>query len=98
MNRKSCNRPGAFSHGIRMPDTCVDSMSSRAFSCVPRCLCVSIAKAQSGFVMTEYLLATLLTVVVLFMPIPGLGESAFIFLINALRGFQANTTYIMSMP
>ena len=53
---------------------------------------------QRGMVVTEYLLGTLLIGIVLFAPLPGMGESVFVFLLDSLRGFQSNTTYIMSMP
>ena len=53
---------------------------------------------QRGMVVTEYLLGTLLMGIVLFAPLPGMGESVFVFLLDSLRGFQANTTYLMSMP
>jgi hypothetical protein len=48
--------------------------------------------------MTEYVLATLLIGIVLFTPIPGVDESAFTFIVNALRAYQANATYLMSLP
>ena len=53
---------------------------------------------QAGVVMTEYLVGSVFVAFALFAPIPGLGESAFVFLLDALRGFQANTSYLMSMP
>ena len=53
---------------------------------------------QDGVVMTEYLVGSVFVAFALFAPIPGLGESAFVFLLDALRGFQANTSYLMSMP
>lgn len=53
---------------------------------------------QQGVVMTEYLVGTVGVAFALFAPIPGLGESAFVFLLDALRGFQANSTYLMSLP
>ena len=56
------------------------------------------AHAQRGIVITEYIVGTLLMGLVLFTPIPGIGESAFNYLLDSLRGFQANTTYLMSLP
>lgn len=53
---------------------------------------------QQGMVLSEYLVATLFVVIALFAPVPGLGESAFVYLLEALRSFQANTTYLMSIP
>ena len=58
----------------------------------------SSTKEQLGLVMTEYVLATLLIGIVLFTPIPGVDESAFTFIVNALRAYQANATYLMSLP
>ncbi|MDB3935133.1 hypothetical protein N9383_00255 [Granulosicoccus sp.] len=56
------------------------------------------AQSQQGIVITEYVVGTLLLALVLFTPIPGIGESAFTYLLDSLRGFQANTTYLMSVP
>ncbi|MFK7996040.1 MAG: hypothetical protein AB8B87_18020 [Granulosicoccus sp.] len=69
-----------------------------------RCMAVaavstlSIGPWQTGMVLTEYLVGTLFVAMALFSPVPGLDQSAFIYLLDALRGFQANTTYLMSMP
>lgn len=57
-----------------------------------------VISRQNGVVMTEYLVGTVGVAFALFAPIPGLGESAFVYLLDALRGFQANTTYLMSLP
>ena len=59
---------------------------------------LTISVEQQGIVLTEYLVGTAGVAFVLFAPIPGLGESAFVYLLDALRAFQANTTYLMSMP
>jgi len=59
---------------------------------------LTISIEQQGIVLTEYLVGTAGVAFVLFAPIPGLGESAFVYLLDALRAFQANTTYLMSMP
>ena len=53
---------------------------------------------QQGVVLTEYLVGSVCVAFALFAPVPGLGESAFVYLLDALRGFQANTGYLMSMP
>ncbi|MFK7860456.1 MAG: hypothetical protein AB8B64_16675 [Granulosicoccus sp.] len=53
---------------------------------------------QAGMVLSEYLVGTLFVAIALFAPVPGFGDSAFVFMLEALRGFQANTTYLMSMP
>jgi len=57
-----------------------------------------IRKYENGVVMSEYLVATVLVSLALFAPMPGVGESAFMYMLDALRGFQANTTYLMSRP
>lgn len=53
---------------------------------------------QSGTAMSEYLIGTVGVAIALFIPIPGLNESALMYMVEALRGFQANTTYLMSLP
>ena len=55
-------------------------------------------KYENGVVISEYLVATVLVSLALFAPMPGVGESAFMYMLDALRGFQANTTYLMSRP
>ncbi len=46
----------------------------------------------------EYAVLTFVVVTVLFLPLPGLGESLVETLVSALRQFQANTTYLYSLP
>ena len=53
---------------------------------------------QRGVIITEYLVCTLAVGFALFTPIPGLNDNAFTFMLDALRSFQANTTYLMSLP
>ena len=53
---------------------------------------------QSGTAISEYLIGTVGVAIALFIPIPGLNESALMFMAEAVRGFQANTTYLMSLP
>lgn len=48
--------------------------------------------------MVEYSIVTLITVAVLFVPLPGLDESLLNSMLTALRQFQANTTLLMSLP
>ena len=57
-----------------------------------------LSSAQRGVVLSEYLICTAAVAFALFTPIPGLDENAFTFMLDALRGFQANTTYLMSQP
>lgn len=56
------------------------------------------ASAQCGYAMSEYLIGTAILTVGLFAPLPGFDVSAFEFLVDSLIQFQANTTYLMSMP
>ncbi|MGQ7848684.1 hypothetical protein ACUNV4_29580 [Granulosicoccus sp. 3-233] len=53
---------------------------------------------QKGSASVEYVVLTLIVVGVLFLPLPGLGESLVNTLVSALRQFQANTTYLLSLP
>ncbi len=55
-------------------------------------------KRQSGMVLTEYFIGTALVAVALFAPIPAVGESTFEFLLGAVRSYQANSTFLLSMP
>ncbi|MEE9321480.1 MAG: hypothetical protein V3U76_13600 [Granulosicoccus sp.] len=52
----------------------------------------------SGAASAEYVVVTFVVIVTLFVPIPGMSESLVGLVLNALRGFQANTTYLMSLP
>lgn len=63
-----------------------------------RCNSSSTEKHQKGVVLSEYLVGTSLVALALFAPVPGLGESVFVYLLRAIHGFQANTTYLMSLP
>ena len=53
---------------------------------------------QTGSASVEYVVITLLVIVVLFLPAGEGGQSVVDLLLGALRGFQANTTYLLSMP
>ena len=53
---------------------------------------------QRGSASVEYVLVIVAVVFVLFVPIAGEGRSAVDLLLDALRGFQANSTYLLSMP
>ncbi len=55
-------------------------------------------KRQNGSASVEYAVLTFVVVTVLFVPLPGLGESLVETLASALRQFQANTTYLYSLP
>lgn len=53
---------------------------------------------QAGSASVEYVVLTVAIVAALFLPLPGLGESLVSMMVTALRDFQANTTYLLSMP
>ncbi|ASJ74656.1 hypothetical protein [Granulosicoccus antarcticus] len=53
---------------------------------------------QNGSTSVEYAVLTFVVVTVLFLPLPGLGSSLVETLMSALRQFQANTTYLYSLP
>lgn len=55
-------------------------------------------KKYAGSALTESLIVSTIVLLALLVPIPGLGESALMFLVNAFRGFQANAIYLISMP
>ena len=46
----------------------------------------------------EYAVLTAVVVTTLFVPLPGLGESLVDTMVSALRQFQANTTFLYSLP
>lgn len=56
------------------------------------------AERQIGSASVEYTVLTFVVVTVLFAPLPGLGESLVETMVAALRQFQANTTYLYSLP
>lgn len=53
---------------------------------------------QQGFSMTEYLLTTMVLVLALFVPLPGIGVSVFKLLMLAFTAHQHSSTYVLSMP
>jgi len=55
-------------------------------------------RKQCGSAMVEYSVLTLMIVMVLFVPLPGIEESLLNTMLLALKQFQANTTYLLSMP
>lgn len=62
------------------------------------CQAETLASSQHGIVMTEYTVGTALLMLALFSPMPGFGVSVFEFIIDTLVKFQANTTYLISLP
>lgn len=53
---------------------------------------------QHGSTSVEYIVVTLVIVTTFFVPLPGVGESLVSTFLNALRDFQANSTFLLSMP
>lgn len=53
---------------------------------------------QRGSASVEYVLLTLTVVGILFLPLPGMDESLVNTLVSALRQFQSNTTFLLSLP
>lgn len=58
----------------------------------------SRAARERGSASVEYTVLTFVVVTALFLPLPGLGESLVETMVSALRQFQANTTYLYSLP
>ncbi len=52
----------------------------------------------SGHALTESLVLTFIVLAAIYMPLPGIGESAFIWLANALKSFQAHSLYLIALP
>lgn len=57
-----------------------------------------VDQKQAGSASVEYVLVTLAVMTALFFPVPGLDVSIVDYFLDALRGFQANTTYLLSLP
>ena len=55
-------------------------------------------RRQRGAASAEYVVVTGVVVSVLFAPLPGLDGSLVEHVLAALRGFQANSTFLLSMP
>jgi hypothetical protein len=53
---------------------------------------------QAGAVMVEYSVVTLVVVMVLFLPLPGLQDSLITTVMDALRQFQSHTMLLLSLP
>jgi hypothetical protein len=53
---------------------------------------------QSGHVITEWLVVTLLITMALFAPIPGTDQSAVAVLMEAIRDFHESNSYLLSLP
>ena len=51
-----------------------------------------------GAASAEYTLATAVVIAALFLPLPGIGASAFDLVLDALGRFHANSTTLLSLP
>lgn len=56
-----------------------------------------IAK-QQGHVLTEWVMVTFVVVMMLFAPIPGYEQSAVGLLMESLRDFHKNSSFLLSLP
>ncbi|MFT4729927.1 MAG: hypothetical protein ACI9UN_004449 [Granulosicoccus sp.] len=57
-----------------------------------------VGRLQRGAVMVEYSIVTLVVVMVLFLPLPGLQDSLITTVMDALRQFQSHTMLLLSLP
>ncbi len=53
---------------------------------------------QSGSSTVEYAIGTSAVIASLFLPIPGFDASLITVFLDALKEFQDNTTYLISLP
>lgn len=53
---------------------------------------------QSGMVYIEYALSTLVLLVFLFMPVPGNDHSIVDIVMDSIRDFHRNSSYLLSLP
>lgn len=56
------------------------------------------SKHQRGAAMVEYSVLSVIVVASLFLPLPGMDQSLVDFLLSALRQFQSNTAFLLSLP
>ena len=55
-------------------------------------------RQQAGHALTESLVLTIILLAALYVPLPGIGESAFTWLVKAIKGFQAHSIYLLALP
>ncbi len=55
-------------------------------------------RPQNGSASVEYIVVTSLIIAALFAPIPPFDVSLLDWFLDSLRAFQANTTYLLSLP
>lgn len=58
----------------------------------------STRQSTRGSSSVEYCVVSAVVIATLFVPLPGLDESLVNTFLMALKQFQSNTTYLMSMP
>ncbi len=59
---------------------------------------MKLRSQQTGHVMAEYVAVTIVMVIALFAPIPGTDQSAVAMLMESIRGFHANSSFLLSLP
>ncbi len=59
---------------------------------------IGIIKAQAGHATVEWMVVMLAMMAALFVPIPGTDQSAAGLLMDSIRGFHANSSYLFSLP
>ncbi|PID42073.1 MAG: hypothetical protein CSB48_11750 [Proteobacteria bacterium] len=53
---------------------------------------------QAGHVITEWVILTFLITTVLFAPIPGYDQSVTAMLMESIRDFHKNSSFLISLP
>jgi hypothetical protein len=53
---------------------------------------------QSGHIISEWVVVTLLISIALFTPIPGTDQSVVAMMMTAIRDFHASNSYLLSLP
>ena len=54
--------------------------------------------SQAGFAYLEYALSTLVLLILLFAPLPGLDQSIVDIVMESIRDFNRNSSYLLSIP
>ena len=54
--------------------------------------------SQRGAALVEYSIVTMVVVMILFLPLPGLQDSLVATILSALRQFQSHSTLLLSLP
>lgn len=53
---------------------------------------------EAGHVTTEWVLVTFAVTIALFLPIPGADQSVAGMMMEAIKGFHANNSFLLSLP